>query len=113
MPGRPAIALLLAAAIASPAAAQHKRTPAPAATAEPGAAPAATPDPDRLAPTRPLPPEPSRWPLAGRDNMELGIGLYSVGGHFVREREYRGREPLTGTAGRQNRVAAVGFSLRF
>ena len=55
----------------------------------------------------------SRLPLAEQDNMAFGVGLFSVGGHFVRERGARGREPLIDTGGRQSRVAAVGFSLRF
>jgi hypothetical protein len=55
----------------------------------------------------------SRLPIAEQDNMALAVGLFSVGGHFVRERGSRGREPLIDTGGRQNRVAAVGFSWRF
>jgi hypothetical protein len=46
-------------------------------------------------------------------NLDVGIGLYSVSGHFVRERERNGREPILGTTGRDNRIAAVGLSLRF
>jgi hypothetical protein len=45
--------------------------------------------------------------------LNFGIGLFSVSGHFVRDRETRGREPIIGTGGRDNRVAATGFSLRF
>jgi hypothetical protein len=46
-------------------------------------------------------------------NIDLGVGIYSVGGHFAHERETNGREPILGTSGRDNRIAAVGFSLRF
>ncbi len=50
-------------------------------------------------------------PIAG--DFNLGVGLFSVGGHFVRDGRSRGREPLIDTGGRQNKVAAVGFNLRF
>jgi hypothetical protein len=50
-------------------------------------------------------------PVTG--GMDLGVGIYAVSGHFVRDRQTTGREPIAGTAGRQNKVAAVGFSLRF
>jgi hypothetical protein len=46
-------------------------------------------------------------------NMDFGVGLYSIGGHFVRDRQTNGREPILGTSGRDNRIAAVGLSLRF
>jgi hypothetical protein len=95
--------LALPAAAASP-----RRAPAP-----PAAPPAALPDPDRLIETRAPAPDPRRWSLADLDHGTVGIGLFSVGGHFARDRERQGREPLSGTGGRENQVAAVGLSLRF
>jgi hypothetical protein len=56
-------------------------------------------------------PSSARMPLD--TNMDLGVGIYSVGGHFVRDRQRNGREPILGTSGRDNRIAAVGLSLRF
>ena len=56
-------------------------------------------------------PSTARLPLV--ENMDVGVGLYSVGGHFVRDRQTHGREPIFGTSGRDNRIAAVGLSLRF
>lgn len=52
-------------------------------------------------------------PIAEQKNLAFVVGLFSVSGHFVRDRGARGREPLIDTGGKQNRVAAVGFSLRF
>lgn len=111
MSGKSAIASILALTLAWPAAAQPRA--APPAPAPAPATPAPTHDPDRLAPPRDLAADPDRWSLAERENMALGIGLFSVGGHFVRDRQSQGREPLAGTGGRESRVAAVGFSLRF
>jgi hypothetical protein len=78
----------------------------------------ATAPPEAARPRPPLsdrygPPDPSsaRMPLVS--NMDLGVGIYSVGGHFVRDRQTNGREPIHGTSGRDNRIAAVGLSLRF
>ena len=60
---------------------------------------------------------PGRGPSTARipldSNMDVGVGLYTVNGHFVRERERNGREPILGTTGRDNKIAAVGLSLRF
>ncbi len=56
-------------------------------------------------------PSSARIPLDS--NMDVGVGLYTVNGHFVRERERNGREPILGTTGRDNKIAAVGLSLRF
>lgn len=90
---------------ATPAFAQQ-RAPSPP---QPPAA-----NPNRLVEPRALPDEQiERMPIAEQDNMALGVGLFSVTGHFVRDRGARGREPMIDTAGKQNRVAAVGWSLRF
>ncbi|HEY5721059.1 MAG TPA: hypothetical protein VIT45_01930 [Allosphingosinicella sp.] len=71
-------------------------------------------NPNRLVEPRALPDgQVDRMPIAEQDNMALGVGLFSVTGHFVRDRGARGREPLIDTGGKQNRVAAVGWSLRF
>ena len=71
-------------------------------------------NPNRLVEPRAVPEEEvGRMPIAEQDNLALGVGLFSVSGHFVRERGARGREPLIDTGGKQNRVAAVGLSLRF
>jgi len=71
-------------------------------------------NPNRLVEPRAMPEEQvGRMPIAEQDNMVLGVGLFSVGGHFVRDRGARGREPLIDTGGKQNRIAAVGWSLRF
>jgi hypothetical protein len=113
MSGKPAIASILALIIAWPAAAQQSAAPSPSSPAAPAGASAPAADPDRLAPPATVAEDPHRWSLAGRENMQLGVGLFSVGGHFVRDRQSQGREPLSGTGGRENRVAAVGFSLRF
>ena len=91
--------------IAAPALAQQ-RAPSP---------PLPPPDnPNRLVEPRAIPEQGvSRMPIAEDENLALGVGLFSVGGHFVRDRGARGREPLIDTGGKQNRVAAVGLSLRF
>ena len=109
MSPKSAIASILALLLAVPAAAALPRR----APAQPAAPPAALPDPDRLAEQRTSAPDPRRWSLADLENGSVGIGLFSVGGHFVRDRQRQGREPLTGTAGQESRVAAVGLSLRF
>ena len=56
-------------------------------------------------------PSSARIPLV--PDLDVGVGLYSVGGHFVRDRQTNGREPILGTSGRDTRIAAVGLSLRF
>ncbi len=56
-------------------------------------------------------PSSARMPIVS--NMDVGVGIYSVGGHFVRDRQRNGREPIMGTTGRDNKIAAVGLSLRF
>jgi hypothetical protein len=56
-------------------------------------------------------PSSARLPLDS--STDVGVGIYSVGGHFVRDRQRSGREPILGTSGRDNRIAAVGLSLRF
>ena len=91
---------------ACPAAARDKAGP----PQSPSAPLAERPGPSRLhfdtqGPTS------ARFPLA--QDVDVGIGLYSVTGHFVRDRGARGREPIADPQGRENRVAAVGFSLRF
>ena len=97
-----AISLIL---LATPALAQQRAS----APVQPPPA-----NPNRLVEPRAIPAEDlSRMPIAEEDNLALGVGLFSVGGHFVRERGARGREPLIDTGGKQNRVAAVGLSLRF
>ena|SRR5687767_567513 len=106
---RSAITSILALLVAVPAAAAQPR-PAPAPTVAPPAAPA---DPDRLVEPRETAPDPRRWSLADLEHGTVGIGLFSVGGHFVRDRQRQGREPLSGTGGGESQVAAVGLSLRF
>ena len=102
---RTSLAALSLILIATPAIAQRR---APSAPQQPAA------NPNRLVEPRPIPEEQvSRMPIAEQDNMMLGVGLFSVSGHFVRDRGARGREPLIDTGGKQNRVAAVGWSLRF
>ena len=105
---RSAITSILALLVAVPAAAAQPR-PAQA----PPAAPAAPADPDRLVEPRATAPGTRRWSLADLEHGTVGIGLFSVGGHFVRDRQRQGREPLSGTGGRENQIAAVGLSLRF
>lgn len=56
-------------------------------------------------------PSSARIPLV--PDLDLGVGLYSVSGYFVRDRQTNGREPILGTTGHDNRIAAVGLSLRF
>ena len=56
-------------------------------------------------------PSTARMPIDS--NMDVGVGIYSVGGHFVRDRQRNGREPILGTTGRDNKIAAIGLSLRF
>jgi hypothetical protein len=58
-------------------------------------------------------PQPSSARLPLDSGTDVGVGLYSVGGHFVRDRQRNGREPILGTSGRDNKIAAVGLSLRF
>ena len=90
---------------AMPALAQQ-RTPSPPLP------PAA--NPNRLVEPRAIPEvDIRRMPIAEEDNLALGVGLFSVSGHFVRDGRARGREPLIGTGGKQSRVAAVGLSLKF
>jgi hypothetical protein len=90
---------------ALPALAQQR---APAAPAPPAA------NPNRLVEPRAIPDEGmARMPIAEEDNLALGVGLFSVNGHFIRDRGARGREPMIDTGGRQNKVAALGLSLRF
>lgn len=103
-----ALSLLLC---AIPAAARDRATQRTSITS-------ATIPPDVAKPGAPLSgkyaapgPSNARFPLVS--NLDVGVGLYSVNGHFVRERERNGREPILGTAGRNNRIAAVGLSLRF
>jgi hypothetical protein len=100
-------ASLLALLLAWPASAEAAPTPAPAAT------PAAAPQFDRLVEAPRSTPDERRWSLADLKHGTVGIGLFSVGGHFVRDRQRQGREPLIEPGGRDNRVAAVGLSLRF
>ena len=101
---RTSLAALSLILIASPAVAQN-RAPSP----QPPAA-----NPNRLVEPRPIPQEDvSRMPIAEEDNLALGVGLFSVSGHFIRDRGARGREPMIDTGGRQSKVAAVGLSLRF
>ena len=91
--------------MAMPALAQQR---APSSPLPPAA------NPNRLVEPRAIPTEDIRqMPIAEEQNLALGVGLFSVGGHFVRDRGARGREPLIDTGGKQNRVAAVGLSLRF
>jgi hypothetical protein len=47
------------------------------------------------------------------DDLDVGVGMFSVGGHFARDRGGRSREPIVGPRGSQSRVAAVGLSLHF
>jgi hypothetical protein len=109
-PLRPAICLF-GVLIAVPAAAQQRAGP-PAAPAPAPSAPHRLVPPTAADVAREQAPS-GRVAIAEQDNMRLGLGLLSVSGHFVRDRSTGGREPLIGTTGRQNRVAAIGFSLRF
>lgn len=98
-------------ALATPAAAQQ-RPHIPVRSATPAQPPLRLPAPrpgDAALETTTV----SRVSIAEEDNLALGVGLFSVSGQFVRGRGARGREPLIDTGGRQSRVAAVGFSLRF
>ena len=71
-------------------------------------------NPNRLVEPRALPDETiRRMPIAEEENLALGVGLYTVSGHFIRDRGARGREPMIDTSGKQSKVAAVGLSLRF
>ena len=91
--------------IAMPALAQQR---APSPPLPPSA------NPNRLVEPRAIPEEDiRRMPIAEEDNLALGVGLFSVSGHFIRDRGARGREPMIDTGGKQNKVAAVGLSLRF
>ena len=102
---RASLAAISCLLIAAPALAQQRAPSPPARTAD---------NPNRLVEPRAIPDKGvSRMPIAEQDNLALGVGLFSVSGHFVRDRGARGREPLIDTGGKQNRVAAVGFSLRF
>ena len=51
------------------------------------------------------------------DNVDVGVGLYSVHGARVKERDFRRLEPVTeirsGGRSAASRVAAVGMSVRF
>ena len=88
----------------------------PALAQQRNAAPVPPPpeNPNRLNEPRPIPEEGApRMPIAEQDNLALGVGLFSVNGHFIRDRGARGREPMIDTGGKQSKVAAVGFSLRF
>ena len=98
------VALVSALALAVPAAAQQR----PEQPADPPA------NPHRIAPPSPgFETPPPRMPIAEQDNMAFGVGLFSVTGHFIRDRGARGREPMIEPGGRESKVAAVGLSLRF
>ena len=56
-------------------------------------------------------PSSARIPLVS--NLDVGVGIYSVNGHFVKERERNGRQPILGPSGHDTKIAAVGLSLRF
>jgi hypothetical protein len=47
------------------------------------------------------------------DNLNLGIGLFSVTGARVKEKEFRRAVPMADVFARDKTVAAVGLSLRF
>lgn len=47
------------------------------------------------------------------DNVNIGIGLFSVNGARVKEREFRRARPMTDVFARDKTVAAVGMSIRF
>ena len=94
-----ALSLLLC---ATPAAARDRATHALARRA-------ATVPPDAARPSAALSgryagagPSNARFPLVS--NLDVGVGLYSVSGHFVRERERNGREPIQ----RHGRTRATG-----
>lgn len=74
---------------------------------------AATAQPNPVVAARYAEPAPSSARIPLVPDLDVGVGLYSVGGHFVRDRQTNGREPIMGTSGRDNRIAAVGLSLRF
>ena len=51
------------------------------------------------------------------DNMDVGVGLYSIAGAKVKDRDFRRVEPVSeirsGARSAASRVAAVGMSVRF
>lgn len=47
------------------------------------------------------------------DNVNIGVGLFSVIGARVKEREFRRAQPMTDVFPRDKTVAAVGLSVRF
>ncbi|HEV2748073.1 MAG TPA: hypothetical protein VGW34_12340 [Allosphingosinicella sp.] len=51
------------------------------------------------------------WPLS--ENVQLGVGLYSVVRTSPKERELSRLRPMRDTGGRNSRVAAIGISFRF
>ena len=47
------------------------------------------------------------------DNIDIGIGLFSVRGASNKERNFARSRPMRDVFGQDKRIAAVGFSLRF
>jgi hypothetical protein len=47
------------------------------------------------------------------DNIDIGIGLFSVRGTSNKERNFARSRPMRDVFGQDKRIAAVGFSLRF
>jgi len=47
------------------------------------------------------------------DNLNIGVGLFSVRGANTKERNFSRSRPMQDVFGHDRRIAAVGFSLRF
>ena len=51
------------------------------------------------------------WPVA--ENMNVGIGLFSVTRYSSKERDHKRTQPMKDVGERTGSLAAVGFSVRF
>jgi hypothetical protein len=51
------------------------------------------------------------WPVA--ENMQLGLGIYSVTRYSAKERELKRSQPMKDVGERTGSLAAVGLSVRF
>ena len=114
--GRPERLALLAALLASSPALAQQGTPDP--LIGPALAPDSAPsDPHRLTLADHPPglarrgPVGESWPMA--ENVDIGVGLYSVGGTRMRERDFKRSDPMADVRPRTRRIAAIGLSLRF
>lgn len=117
-PGPAAFLTLLLASIVPTGAFAAQPAPAPAG---PAAAPAATApvasDPHRLTEPEARPDFDARAPLSSSvplsDNLDIGLGIYSIAGARVREREFRRSDPIRDVSPQPTKAAAVGLRLRF